>query len=168
MTFYFHLLLSMKNSMSAPSAIDCIQSSSSVKRWIREWFGNDRWKKNSEFEILRGFFRSPSTICGTTVDHHTTASTTILPSFDQYHIVLATVKYLQTTPDRVSIVLLSQKHVYNGIVFQFYEFYGLENHPSKYSHNHLNDRRKKSFMKTVTAPTLSENEPFLTSNSTTR
>jgi hypothetical protein len=119
-------------------------------------------------------FRSPSTICGTTVDHHTTATTTILPTFDQYHIVLATVKYLQlakpVTPDRVSIILLSQKHVYNGIVFKLYEFYGIENPPSKFS---TNDRwkistRKKSLIKIVTAPTLSENEPFLTSNSTNR
>jgi hypothetical protein len=114
--------------------------------------------------------RSPSTICGTTLDHHTTASTTILPNFDQYHIVLATVKYLQLnhtiTLDRVSIVLLSQKHVYHGIVFKLYEFYCLENHPSKFSTNHLNDRRKKSLIKVVTVPTLSENEPFLTSNST--
>ncbi len=101
-----------------------------------------------------------------------TASTTILPSFDQHHIVLATVKHLQlnhsVTLDRVSIVLLSQKHVYNGIVFKLYEFYGLENHPSKFSSNHLNDRRKKSLIKIVTAPTLSENEPFLTSNSANR
>ena len=114
-------------------------------------------------------FRSPSTICGTTVDHHTTASTTILPSFDQHHIVLATAKLNHSvSSDRVSIVLLSQKHVYNGIVFKLYEFYGLENPPSKFSSTHLNDRRKKSLIKIVTAPTLSENEPFITSKSANR
>lgn len=125
--------------------------------------------------------RSPSTICGATVEHHTTATTTVFPTFDQYHIVSATVKCLRLNntstnvypSDRVSIVLLDQKHVYNGIVFKLYEFYGLENQPSKLAANHRQDRRKissrqKSLLKVVATPSLSENEPFLTSNSVNR
>lgn len=113
--------------------------------------------------------RSPSTICGTTVDHHVPATTTVLPTFDQYHIVLSTVKYLRTNPqeinlDRASIVLLNQKHVYNGIVFKLFEFYGIENPPSKYSTMQVHNRRKKSLIKVVTTSTLSENDPFFTSN----
>ncbi len=120
-------------------------------------------------------FRSPSTICGTTVDHHTTAVTTVCPTFDQFHIVLAGVKYLQlnnpTTAvfsDHASIVLLSQKHVYNGIVFKLFELYGIENHPLKYSTKSLTDRRKKTLIKVVTTPNISEIEPFLFMNSTNR
>jgi len=55
---------------------------------------------------------------------------------------------------------LNQKHVYNGIIFKLFEFYGIENHPSKISSNN-NDRRKKSFIKVVTTPTINENEPFI-------
>ncbi len=108
------------------------------------------------------FSRNPSTICGTTITEHP-----IGPTFDQYHIVLATIKLLRlddtastATPDRVSIILLNQKHVYNGIVFKLFEFYGIENHPSKFSSNN-NDQRKKSFIKAVTTSTINENEPFI-------
>jgi hypothetical protein len=99
----------------------------------------------------------------------------VFPTFDQFHIVLARVKYLQLnhtiTSDRASIILLSQKHVYNGIVFNLFELYGIENHPSKFSKNNLVDRRqisprKKPLIKSVTTPTISENEPFLFTNST--
>jgi hypothetical protein len=90
------------------------------------------------------------------------------PTFDQFHIVLATIKLLRLndttlpiTPDRVSIVLLNQKHVYNGIVFKLFEFYGIENHPSKFSTNNHNDRQKKSLTKIVPTSTINENEPFL-------
>ncbi len=140
---------------------------------------NPIWLISINLSFFFRIFRSPSTICGTTVDHHTTATQTVFPKFDQFHIVLATVKSFRlntttvTTPDRVSIVLLSQKHVYNGIVFKLYEFYGIENHPSKFSMNNLNDRRKislrkKSLVKVVTTPTISENEAFLSTNSTNR
>jgi hypothetical protein len=118
------------------------------------------------------FFRSPSTICGTTVNHDTPATMTVFPKFDQFHIILATVKYRRLsnsttiTPDRASIVLLSQKHVYNGIVFKLYELYGIENHPS--NDRQKISRRKKSLNKVVTTPTICENEPFLYSNSTNR
>ncbi len=89
------------------------------------------------------------------------------PTFDQFHIVLATIKFLPLndtistiTPDRVSISLLNQKHIYNGIVFKLFEFYGLENHPLKFSTNN-NDRRKKSFLKIIPTSTIHENEPFI-------
>jgi hypothetical protein len=118
------------------------------------------------------FFRSPSTICGTTMNHDTPPTITVFPKFDQFHIILATIKYRRLsnatmiTPDRASIVLLSQKHVYNGIVFKLYELYGIENHPS--NDRQKISRRKKSLIKVVTTPTISENEPFLYSNSTNR
>jgi hypothetical protein len=123
--------------------------------------------------------RSPSTICGTTINHHTTAATTSIPTFDQFHIVLATVKLLRLnttttiSSERASLVLLSQKHVYNGIIFKLFELYGLENHLSKSSTNNINDRRKistrkKSFIKLVTTSAISENESFLNTNSTNR
>ena len=108
------------------------------------------------------------------MNQHSTAAITVLPTFDQFHVVLARVKYhllnnTKTTLDRVSIVLLSQKHVYNGIVFKFFELYGLENHPS---HN-LSDRRQistrnKPSIKVGTTPTIPENQPFLYTNSINR
>ncbi len=58
--------------------------------------------------------------------------------------------------DRVSIVLLNQKHVYNGIVFKLFEIYSIENPPIKPT-----DRRKRSLIKVLSAPTIHENEPFL-------
>jgi len=113
-------------------------------------------------EINSELLKNPSTICGTTITEHS-----IGPTFDQYHIVLATIKLLRLnnptstiTPDRVSIILLNQKHVYNGIVYKLYELYGIENHPSKFSTNN-NNRRKKSLVKVVTTPTINENEPFI-------
>ncbi|CAF0755656.1 unnamed protein product [Rotaria sp. Silwood1] len=130
--------------------------------------------------IKADLIKSPKTICGTVVNQHSNITTTIFPTFDQYHIVLATVKYFQlinrTTKiasDRASIVSLSQKHVYNGIVFKLFEFYGIENHQSKFSTNNLNDQRKtstrkKSLIKIVTAPTISENEPLANMNITKR
>ena len=114
--------------------------------------------------------RSPSTICGTTANCHTTATTTALPTFDQYHIILASIKLLRlnnNTSDHPSIVLLSQKHVYHGMVFKLFELYGIENHPSKFSStNPINERRKvsprkKPVMKVVSTSTISENEPFM-------
>jgi hypothetical protein len=118
--------------------------------------------------------RSPSTICGSTITEHTTVVTTSFPIFDQFHIVLATIKLVRLnntptttiTPDRVSIVLLNQKHVYNGIVFKLFELYGIDNHPSKSTSNHNNERRKgaarkKSLIRVVTTPTIDENQPFL-------
>ncbi len=60
----------------------------------------------------------------------------------------------------MSIILLSQKHVYNGIVFKLFELYGLENHPSKFSTNNI-ERRRKSFIRNLTTSSLHENEPFL-------
>jgi hypothetical protein len=115
-------------------------------------------------EINSELLKNPSTICGTTVTEHS-----ILPVFDQYHIVLATIKVLRlndtistVTPDRVSIILLTQKHVYNGIIFKLFELYGIENHPSKFStNNNNNNRRKKSFPKIITTPTINEDEPFI-------
>lgn len=67
------------------------------------------------------------------------------------------------------MVLVSQKHVYNGIVFKLYELYGLENPPAKFLASNTVDRpkasrAKKSLIKAVTTPTLSENEPFLYAN----
>ncbi|UJR35761.1 hypothetical protein I4U23_028509 [Adineta vaga] len=126
--------------------------------------------------------KSPSTICGTTANHHTTASATVFPIFDQYHIILATIKYRRTNPisstssknsDCASITLLSQKHIYNGIIFKLYELYGLENPPSKFipSTNHDRQkflRQKKSLIKVVTTSTLFENEPFISMNSINR
>ena len=113
--------------------------------------------------------RSPSTICGTTVDHHVPATTTVLPTFDQYHIILSTVKYLRINPqeislDRASIILLNQKHVYNGIVFKLFEFYGIVNPPANYSSMQVQNSRKKLLIKVVTTSTLSENDPLFTSN----
>ncbi|CAF1422002.1 unnamed protein product [Adineta steineri] len=120
--------------------------------------------------------KSPSTICGDTVNYHTTAATTVFPTFDQYHIILATIKYHRSNnsttviSDHASALLLSQKHIYNGIVFKLYELYGIENPPSKFS---INDRQKiskqkNSLIKVVTTPTLSENEPFIYTNSINR
>jgi hypothetical protein len=85
-------------------------------------------------------------------------STPSLPTFDQCHIVLATIKLVRSaaTSDRVSIILLNQKHVYNGIVFKLFEIYSIENPPTK-----TNDRRKKSLTKVLSAPTIHEHEPFL-------
>ncbi|CAF5219420.1 unnamed protein product, partial [Rotaria magnacalcarata] len=81
---------------------------------------------------------NPKTICGTVVNHHEDVSTTVFPKFDQHHIVLATVRYFQlnsrtttTTAipsDHASVILLSQKHVFNGIIFKLFEIYGTENH----------------------------------------
>lgn len=93
-------------------------------------------------------FRNPSTI----VNDHVT-----VPIFDQYHIILATIKLTTSIniPDRVSIILLNQKHVYNGIVFKLFELYGIENPPSKNV-----QQRKKSLSKILTTLT-NENEPFI-------
>ncbi|CAF2378595.1 unnamed protein product [Rotaria sp. Silwood2] len=130
--------------------------------------------------IKADLIKSPKTICGTMVDQYSNVTTTVFPTFDQYHIVLATVKYFQlnnrTTTinsDHASIVLLSQKHVYNGIIFKLFELYGIENHQLKFSTNNLNDRRKvstrkKSLIKIVTAPTISELESFSYTNLTNR
>ena len=101
---------------------------------------------------------------------------TSFPTFDQYHIVLATIKLLRlnnTTSDRASLVLLSQKHVYNGMVFKLFELYGLENHPSRFATASQNDRRKisghkKPLMKVVSTSTIAENEPFINMNPTQR
>ena len=117
-----------------------------------------------------------------TAHHHTTASATVIPTFDQYHIILATVKFRRSNStsvssdknsDSTSIALLSQKHVYNGIIFKLYEFYGLENPLSKFRRNHVTERQKlvcqkKSLFKVVTTPTLFENEPFISMNSINR
>ncbi|CAF3639741.1 unnamed protein product [Rotaria sordida] len=130
--------------------------------------------------IKADLINSSKTICGTMVNQNCNVTTTILPTFDQFHIVLATVKYRQLNnrtiminSNHVSIVLLSQKHVYNGIVFKLFEFYGIENHQSKFSTNNLYDQRKistrkKSSIKIVTVPTISENEPFSNTNLTNR
>ncbi|CAF0824724.1 unnamed protein product [Rotaria sp. Silwood1] len=124
-------------------------------------------------EINSQLTKSPSTICGTASTENTAAALASFPTFDQYHIVLATIKLLRLndtistiTPDRVTIVLLNQKHVYNGIVFKLFEIYSIENHPLKLSNNNNNDKRKiskgnKSLMKVVTTSTINENEPFL-------
>jgi hypothetical protein len=116
-----------------------------------------------------------------TAHHHTTASTTVFPTFDQFHTILATVKYRPMTntssvvnADCASLVLVSQKHIYNGIVFKLYELYGLENPPSKFltgsstADRPKMSRQKKSLIKAVTTPTLSENEPFLYTNGSNR
>ena len=63
--------------------------------------------------------------------------------------------------------------MFDLILFKLFEFYGIENHPSKMLTHSLNDRhqkltRKKTLMKVVTTPTISENEPFLFKNSTNR
>ncbi|CAF1657000.1 unnamed protein product, partial [Adineta ricciae] len=126
--------------------------------------------------------KSPSTICGMTAHHHTMASATVIPTFDQYHIILATVKFRRSNStsmssdknsDCTSVALLSQKHVYNGIIFKLYELYGLENPLSKLLPNHVTERQKlvcqkKSLFKVVTTPTLFENEPFISMNSINR
>ncbi len=149
-------------------------------QWINPQKSNTLlFNRNVSIDSFSFIYRSPSAICGTTVDHHSTAAATVFPTFDQYHIILATVKYLRlnstttVTPDRVSIVLLHQKHIYNGMVFKLYEFYGIENPPpSKFSSHTLNDRRKiparkKSLIKVGTTPMISENESFLSTNSKT-
>ena len=90
------------------------------------------------------------------------AATRVLPTFDQYHIILASIKLLRLSNDYTehgSIVLLSQKHIYNGILFKFFDLYGIENHP-------LNKRRKvavrkKPVTKVVSTSTISENEPSI-------
>lgn len=76
------------------------------------------------------------------------------PVFNQYHIILATVRHLQLneTSDHISIVLLNQKHVYNGIIFKLFEFYGIENHPSICQTTKTNQKRNASNQ---------ESEPFL-------
>ena len=53
------------------------------------------------------------------------SNTTITPTFDQFHIILATTRLIPSD-SRLSITLLNQKHVYHGIVFQLFEFYGME------------------------------------------
>ncbi|CAF0847175.1 unnamed protein product [Adineta ricciae] len=90
------------------------------------------------------------------------------PTFNQYHIVLATIRSLRCndtklpiTPDRVSILLLSQKHVYNGIVFKLFELYGIENSPSKFNSNDHRTRKKHSLVQIVPSIPTSESEPFL-------
>ncbi len=113
-------------------------------------------------KFLYLFNRNPSIICGTTTTEHS-----IAPVFDQFHIVLATIRLPRSndtasavTPDRVSVILLSQKHVYNGVVFKLFELYGIENHPSKFSTNNI-EHRRKSLIKVLTTSSLNENEPFL-------
>ena len=123
------------------------------------------------------FHRSPSTICGTTIIGHPTATALSFPKFDQYHIVLATVKLLQLNtatstvpPDRVSVALINQKHVYNGIVFKLFEIYSIENHSLKLlrnnKRNNYNDKqivskRNKSLSEMIKASFTDENKPFL-------
>lgn len=114
------------------------------------------------------------------VDSNSTLHTTFAPKFDQYHIVLATIKYFQSQntktknkSDHTSLVLLSQKHIYNGVVFELYEIYGIEHHQSKISANNLNDRRKtsahkKTLNKVITAPAIVKNESSLYTNSLNR
>lgn len=113
------------------------------------------------------------------MNHHSDVTTTVCPKFDQYHIVLATVKHFQfnnrsTIPtDHSSIILLSQKHIYNGIVFKLYEIYGTENHHLKFSTNNPHERRKnaarkKPLIKAVTTPSIVNNEPLLYTNITNR
>ncbi|CAF4259650.1 unnamed protein product, partial [Rotaria magnacalcarata] len=123
-------------------------------------------------EINSRLNKSPSKICGTAITEHTTATLASCPTFDQYHIVLATIKLLRSnepvstiTSDRVTIVLLNQQHIYNGIVFKLFEIYSIENHPSKSAKTN-NDRRKVSkgnqpLIKVVQTSKIHENEPFL-------
>lgn len=53
------------------------------------------------------------------------SNTNITPTFDQFHIILATTRLI-SSDSRLSITLLNQKHVYHGIVFQLFELYGME------------------------------------------
>lgn len=96
-----------------------------------------------------------------------------MTSFDQYHIVLGTIKVLrltdsisEITPDRVTILLLNQKHVYNGIIFKLFEIYSIENHPSKFlktsnTDNRNTSKENPSIIKVITTSTIDEAEPFL-------
>ncbi|CAF1163673.1 unnamed protein product [Adineta steineri] len=108
-------------------------------------------------------------ICRELNKNSTTTTTTSFPTFDQFHIVLATIKLLRLndttlpiTLDRVSVVLLNQKHVYNGIVFKLFELYGIENYSSKSSKT---NQQNKSLIQIISTSNLNENEPFLNSSS---
>ncbi|CAF3891382.1 unnamed protein product [Rotaria magnacalcarata] len=124
--------------------------------------------------------KNPKTICGTVVNHHEDVSTTVFPKFDQHHIVLATVRYFQlnsrtttTTAipsDHASVILLSQKHVFNGIIFKLFEIYGTENHHHfKFATNNVHDRwkntaRRKLLIKAVTTSSIAKNESLSVTN----
>lgn len=104
------------------------------------------------------------------VPGNTTVATTAAssPTFDQYHIVQATIRVLRSaeanapvTPDRVSVLLLSQKHVYNGIVFKLFELYGAENQPAKPPSSDQPARKKNSLVQVVATTMINEREPFL-------